>query len=272
MRRSLTLIALLAAAISIDAQWASYPDPSTPRTRDGKPNLTAAAPRTNGKPDLSGVWQAQRGPASAYEGILGAAGAQVQVDLLDTTPSYIDLFVGTKPADEPLTEAGKAAFARNRASVSPSLRCLPTGLPGSMLVFAFKMIQTPREIVMLSEAGDPARQIYIDGRKLPADPDPTWLGTSVGEWNGDTLVVRTSGFKEQSWLDGFGHARTESTVITERYRRRDFGHMDLEVTIEEPKYYSRPISVSSVLNLLPDTDVFETVCAENEKDAAHIKR
>lgn len=273
MRRSLTLVALITGTgMAVFAQWANYRDASTPRTRDGKPNLTAPAPRVNGKPDLSGVWQAQRGAASDYERIIGAAGAQLQVDLFDTAPAYIDIFAGTQPADEPLTEGGKAAMAKNRASVSPSLRCLPTGVPSAMLVFAFKTIQTPREIVMLTEAGDPARQIYIDGRKLPADPDPTWLGTSVGEWDGDTLVVRTSGFKEQSWLDGMGHARTGSTVVTERYHRRDFGHMDLQVTVDEPKYYTRPISVSAALNLLPDTDVFETVCAENEKDAAHIKR
>ena len=273
MRRSFTLVALLAApALAASAQWAKYPDPSTPRTRDGKPNLTAPAPRVNGRPDLSGVWQAQREAVSAYEGVIGAAGAQLQVDLLDTTPSFINLFAGLKPEDEPLTQPGKAALAKNRAGVSPFLRCLPSGLPASLLVFAFKMIQTPREIVMLTEAGDPARQIYIDGRKLPADPDPTWVGTSVGEWNGDTLVVRTSGFKEQAWLDGSGHPRTESTVVTERYHRRDFGHIDLEVTVEEPKYYTRAIAVSSTLNLLPDTDVFETVCAENEKDTAHIKR
>lgn len=265
------LIVMAAAAMTASAQWANYPDASTPRTRDGKANLTAPAPRVNGKPDLSGVWQAQRGSRSEYEAILGAAGTQIQVDLLDTTPAYIDLFAGTKPADEPLTEAGKAALAKNRAGVSPTLRCLPTGVPGSMLIYAFKTIQTPRELIMLTEGGDPARQIYIDGRKLPADPDPAWEGTSVGVWDGDTLVVRTTGFKEQSWLDGSGHPRTESTVITERYRRRDFGHMDLALTIDEPKYYTRPITVTSVLNLLPDTDVFETVCAEDEKDAAHIK-
>lgn len=269
----LTLAGLIAAgAIAASAQSANYPDPSTPRTRDGKPNLSALAPRLNGKPDLSGVWQAQRGARSAYEDILGAGGAEVQVDLLDTTPAFIDVFAGIKPADEPLTEAGKAALAANRRGVSPFLHCLPTGLPGSLFVYALKMIQTPREIVMLTETGDPARQIYIDGRKLAADPDPTWMGTSAAEWNGDTLLVRTSGFKQGAWLDGSGHPRTESTLVTERYRRRDFGHIDLDITIEEPKYYTRPISLKSVLNLLPDTDVFETVCAENEKDAGHIKR
>jgi hypothetical protein len=273
MPTSLKSIALLAAtALAASAQFANYPDPSTPRTRDGMPDLAAPAPRLNGKPDLTGVWRAERAPASAYQQVFGASGVGLQVDLFDTTPRFINFFMGTKPGDEPLTEAGKAALTQNRRGDSPTLHCLPEGVPGSLFVFAFKIIQTPREIVQLSETGDPPRQIYIDGRKLPADLDPTWIGTSVGEWDGDTLVVRTSGFIPLAWLDGSGHPRSESTVVNERYHRHDFGHMDLDITIEEPKYYTRPISFSSVLNLLPDTDVFETVCAENEKDAAHLKR
>jgi hypothetical protein len=126
--------------------------------------------------------------------------------------------------------------------------------------------------VTLFEDGDPARQIHTDGRALPKDPQPSWMGYSVGKWEGDTLIVETIGFNEMGWLDIDGHPRSESTRIRETYHRRDFGHMDLEVTIEDPKYYTRPFTVRTTLNLIPDSDVLENVCAENEKDRAHMKQ
>jgi hypothetical protein len=113
-----------------------------------------------------------------------------------------------------------------------------------MFVYAFKMIQAPQEIVLLSETGDPARQIYTDGRSLPNDPESSWMGYSVGKWQGDTLVVESIGFNPKSWLDAFGHARSESMRITERFRRRDFGHMDLQLIVDDPKYYTRPFTVT----------------------------
>ena len=120
--------------------------------------------------------------------------------------------------------------------------------------------------------GDPPRQIYTDGRSLPGDPDPSWMGHSVGTWQGDTLVVQTVGIHTRAWLDGFGHPRSEGMRITERYRRRDFGHMDLEITFEDSKYYTRPFSIKTTLTLMPDTDVLDYVCTENEKDRAHYTK
>jgi hypothetical protein len=140
----------------------------------------------------------------------------------------------------------------------------------STFVYAFKLVQAPQEIVMLTGTGDPPRQIYIDGRKSPKDPDPSWMGYSTARWEGDVLVVETTGFNEKAYLDGSGHPRSESMLITERFHRRDLGHMDLEMTFEDPKYYTRPFSLKTTLNLLPDTDVLEFVCAENERDRAHI--
>lgn len=122
---------------------------------------------------------------------------------------------------------------------------------------------------MLMEDGDPARQIHTDGRSLPPDPQPAWMGYSVGKWEGDTLAVDTTGFNEDSWLDAFGHPRSETMHIRERYTRRDFGHMDLEITIDDPKYYTRPYTFSTQLNLIPYSDVLEFVCAENERDRSH---
>ena len=122
---------------------------------------------------------------------------------------------------------------------------------------------------MIGETPDPPRQIYLDGRALPKDPDPTWLGSSVGKWEGDTLVVQTTGFKEEGWLDNAGHPRSESMLITERFRRRDFGHIDLEIRYEDPKYYTRPFTNKTTLHLIPDSDIIEYVCTENEKDKEH---
>ena len=124
---------------------------------------------------------------------------------------------------------------------------------------------------MLSETGDPPRQIYTDGRELPQNPDPTWMGYSIGKWEGETLVVTTAGFNDRAWLDASGHPRSESMRITERYRRRDFGHLDVEITLDDPKYYTRPFSLKASLTLIPDSDILESVCAENEKDRVHLK-
>jgi hypothetical protein len=115
------------------------------------------------------------------------------------------------------------------------------------------------------------RQIYTDGRKHTPDPPPTWLGYSVGKWDGDTFVVDTVGFNDLSWLDAFGHPHSEDMKITERFQRIDFGHMELQITVDDPKSYTKPIAVKFGLRLLPDTDLIESFCAENEKDVQHLK-
>lgn len=267
-------IAIVMAVITMPlaAQWLNYPDGRTPHTKDGKPNLTAHAPRVNGKPDLSGVWQAERASESELTSVLGPNYTKLQVDSGDLAKYAQDVFWGLKPQEEPLQPEAAAILQQHRALVHPVSRCLPAGVPMGAFIYAFKMIQTPREIVALSGIGDPARQIYIDGRSLPKDPQPSWMGYSIGKWEGDTLAVETIGFTEASWLDGAGHPRGESARVRERYHRRDFGHMDLEVTVEDPKYYTRPFSFKTGLELLPDSDVLEFVCGENERDGAHIGR
>ena len=254
------------------AQWVSYPEARTPRTKEGKPNLTAPAPRLNGKPDLSGLWQAERTPASDYNTVLGKGFTDIQVDTHDITKYVLNVFWGMKPEEEPLRpEAASILKHRQQSPLEyPHTQCLPGSIPLALLVFTFKVIQTPREIVMLAETADPPRQIHTDGRQLPKDPDPTWMGYSIGRWEGDTLVVDTAGLNDRAWLDGFGHPRSEAMHITERYRRRDFGHMDLEITFNDPKYYTRPFTIKTGVRLIPDSDLFEYVCAENEKDRAHL--
>jgi hypothetical protein len=268
------LIAILMAtsALPVGAQWLNYPDADTPRTKDGKPNLTAPAPRMNRKPDLSGVWQAERTPESEFARLLGKDPAKVQIDLNDLTKHAMNVFWGLKPEEEPLRPEAVAIMKQRVHSDSVTSRCLPAGLPASIFILNFKMIQAPQEIVILLEDGDPPRQIHTDGRSLPQDPQPSWMGYSVGKWQGDTLAVETMGFNESSWVDAFGHPRGESMRIRERYRRRDFGHMDLEVTLEDPKYYTRPITIKTRLTLIPDSDVLEFVCDENEKDQTHVEK
>jgi hypothetical protein len=265
----LIAILLLAGALPAAAQWLDYRDARTP-TKNGKPDLTATAPRMNGKPDFSGVWEAERTPVSEYNSFLGERFAQQQVDFNALTKHALDVFWGLKPEEEPVRPEA-VAIQRQRAGVDgPSSRCLPDGLPASLFILSFKIIQTPEEIVMLMGNSAPTRQIHTDGRPLPQDPQPAWMGYSVAKWEGDTLAADTTGFNSDSWLDGFGHPRSETMHIRERYHRRDFGHMDLEITVDDPKYYTRPYTFNTHLNLIPYGDVLEYVCAENEKDRAHM--
>jgi len=268
MKRIALVLSVITAPLA--AQWLDYPDARTPRTKDGKPNLTALAPRLNGKIDLSGVWQAQRTPASELSRVLGTQFLNQQVDSNDLTKFGLDIFWGLRPDEEPIQPAAAAVLMQRRTSDPPVTKCLPASVPAGEFVYEFKMIQTPQEIIALSGAGDPARQIYLDGRPLPKDPQPSWMGYSIGKWEGDILVVETTGVTEAAWLDFSGHPRSQSTRLVERYHRRDFGHMDLEVTVEDPKYYTRSVSFKEILNLLPDSDILEFVCAENEKDRAHM--
>jgi len=254
------------------AQWL-HADPGTPRTRDGKPILTAPAPRLNRNPDLSGVWEAARPTPDSrrsYNGGSASDPLNLQIDQLDVGDIHRNVFFGMKPEEEPLKPEAIAVLSKRRKEQPPQVRCLPQGVPGVMMVYAFKMVQTPRELIMIPESQEPPRQIYLDGRDLPKYPDPTWMGYSTGKWEGDTLVVQTTGFKEEGWLDNVGHPRGQSMLITERFHRRDFGHIDLEIRYEDPTYYNRPFTNKTTLNLIPDSNIIEFVCTENEKDMEHL--
>ena len=260
-----------AALVCAQAQW-NHPDPRTPRTKDGNANLAAPAPRLNGKPDLTGLWQVERTPEHEYTSVLGDDFAKVQIDLHDINKYTLNVFWGVKPEDEPLRPEGAAAYKLHQENplAYPHTQCLPDGVPADLFVMTFKMIQAAREIVLLTELNSPARQIYTDGRPLPQDPLPSWMGYSAGKWEGDTLVVETNGLNDGGWLDGFGHPRSDQMRITERFHRRDFGHMDIEFTFDDAKYYTRPFKLKVAAGLVPDSDLIEYVCNENEKDRAHL--
>jgi hypothetical protein len=273
MKYTALALGIVIASATANAQWLSYPDSRTPRTKDGKPNLTAPAPRTNGKPDLSGVWELDETPMSELKRALPPDFFELQVDVGGASKYVLNLLWDFKPEDDPSRPETKALLeqrGQNGGKDLPTSRCLPGSIPFSLLILPFKIVQTPRQMVMLFEHYDPARQIYTDGRPLPQDPNPSWMGYATGRWQGDTLVVESAGFNDKTWLDAFGHPRSESARLTERYHRHDFGHMDVEVTVNDPKYYTRAFSVKLPFHLIPNSDVLEAVCAENEKDRAHV--
>jgi hypothetical protein len=273
MRRTGRLILGVAAVVACShAQWVKYPTPGIPRTPDGKPNLTAPAPRaSDGKPDLSGVWQVEPTPWPEMKPLVGNLNDLFVPgdDLMEFSKYAINILADFKPDQAPMRPEATAAFRQPRGTNA----CLPQGLPFVYLPPApAKWIQTPGLIAIALEGAANLRQIYMDGRKLPADPQPSWAGYSVGRWESDTLVVDTVGFNDKTRLDAMGHPHSEALREIERYHRRDFGHMDVQVTIDDPKMYTRPFTIKYTKLLLPDTDILEYVCEENEKDAQHLGR
>jgi hypothetical protein len=267
LKNPFLLVLLLGTAVT------GYPQSaSNSRKNNNKLNLSAPSPRLNGRPDLSGVWQARRTPLADYPPPVREVLTRLQVDHDDVTKNYLNIFWGMKPEEEPLRPEAAAIVEefRKRGDDPPSARCLPASLPASLMILVFKMIQAPRETVVLFDDGDPSRQIFTDGRSVPNDISPSWMGYSVGRWQGDIFVVETSGFNDRAALDGAGHPRSEGLRMTERYRRRDFGHMDLDLTLDDSKYYTHPFSLHLDLTLQPDTDIYENVCNENEKDRSHV--
>jgi hypothetical protein len=272
--RNLWMAMVLASVPALGtAQWLNHPTAGIPRTADGKPNLSAPAPHAaDGKPDLSGLWQTESAPPEILKRLIpgdtNGAGEE--------SPSqyFINLFFDIKPEDVPLQPAAAEAFrerARRFSRESPLPHCLPEGMPMvEMAPAPYKIIQNRGLTIMLYERDTTYRQIYTDGRKLPPDPEPTWLGYSVGGWNGDVLVVDSAGYNDRGWLDARGHTHSEALHLTERFHRTDFGHLDVQLTIDDPKTYTRPFTILLKQRLLPDTDLLESFCAENEKDAAHL--
>ena len=266
-------ITLVATGACASGQWVNHPTPGTPRTRDGKPDLSARAPRaSNGKPDLSGIWLAES--ATREELLRFFIGGENNIGEIAPSRYFMNILSDFKPADAPLRPAAAAILQERRAGFAkdiPLTRCLPAGVPlVNALPAPYKLIQTPGVIAMLYEQDTSFRQIFVDGRKLPDDPQPSWYGYSVGKWDGDSLVVDTAGFNDRSWLDAFGHPHTEAMRVTERFQRRDFGHMEVQITVDDPTMYTRPFTIKLHQRLLPDTDLIESFCLENEKDRAHM--
>jgi hypothetical protein len=249
-----TTVALLCGVVSLSAavasaQWLNHPTTGAPRHADGAVNMKAPAPRTaDGRPDFSGVWGWQPG---RYVGSI----------VIDLKLEEI------KPEAAALMRARAETLGRDDPG---QFACLPQGPRQNLYApIPFKIVQTPTLLVILSEDLS-YRQIFLDGRPLPKDPDPSFMGYSTGRWEGDTLVVETIGFKDRTWLDFAGTPHSESLKITERIRRTSFGHLEVVETIDDPEVFTRSFTVTLGAQFSPDTDLLEFVCAENERSRQHF--
>ena len=260
----LLFVAALAMSVSVHAQWLHYPTAGIPRTSDGKPNLSAPAPRTaDGKPDLSGIWQLEPRPCPPE----GCAS--------DYTPGPEFLDFGARLKGGLPYQPWAANLVKERSAElgrdDPVGKCRPGGALRFLTFPPFrKFIQLPGLFLILSERDVTYRQIFTDGRPLPKDPEPTWNGYSTGKWDGDTLVVQTVGLRDDTWLDRNGSPMTSAATLTERFRRVNFGRVEIDVTVDDPKAYTRPWTTRLTQLIVLDTELLDYHCLDNEKDAQHI--
>jgi hypothetical protein len=271
MPRSFTaaVLAAIVAALSqsLSAQWPLYPSPAVPKGPDGKPNLTAPAPRTaDGKPDLSGIWMSQPGtepngppPGRPPLALFGNTGVGFKDDL------------PFQPWARELQRKRSAEFSKG----NPDGLCLPESLLQLHLdPQPLKVVQTPGQIFIIYETNYGLRTIYTDGRPLPPQgvPQPYWYGYSVGRWEGDTLVVETNNYRGDGWLDARGSPLTEAAKMTERFRRANFGQLDIEFTVDDPKAYTRPFTVRIDQRIIADgSEMIEFICHENQQFLKRLK-
>jgi hypothetical protein len=234
------------ASVPAAAQWLNHPTAGIPRLPDGNPDFFAPAPRLpDGRPDISGLW-------------------------LPNDPYVVNAKGGANPPGEvpfqPWAEKVYKERFDNFGIDDPSAYCIPGGVPRVNLIpYPFRIINAPGRVVILYEIYYLWREIFTDGRALPLDPNPTWMGYSVGRWEEDTFVVRSSGFNGKAWLDTEGRPTTDALQVIERFRRTDFGHMDLEIIVTDPKAYTRPWTIRVPLSFYADTEMLEYACAENNK-------
>jgi len=266
---------LASVSPALFAQWPAYPTAGVPKTADGRPDLTGRTPKTlDGHPDLSGIWRfvdspdARPGP-SLPPGV-GSPGIGSPVRGL-----YQFFDIGSTLKDGLPFQPWAQELRRQRVAQdnkdNPDAHCLPIGL---MQLHTHpqprKIIQSPGVIVILYEANAGIRQIFTDGRPLPDNAEPWWYGYSIGKWDGETLVVESNGFRDDVWLDVEGSPLTESGKITERFRRINYGNIEIEVTVDDPKAYTKPWTVQVHHQIMLNTDLIEFVCQENEKDVPHM--
>jgi len=265
----LATVCVLAAPLY--AQWIHYPTAGVPRTRTGAPDLKARAPRTSGKPDLSGMWIQKYKPLPCEKITLGDNGVCAEKEILSTLLVNIaDDLPGGLPYQPWAAELVKKRTAQDGID-DPHSKCMPPNFPRA---YAFphiqKFVQTPGLLIILDEFNASYRQIFTDNRPLPLDPQPSWNGYSVGRWEGDTLLVNSNGFREDLWLDGSGNPLTDAAKLTERFRRPSYGTLEIEITVDDPKAYTKPWTVKQNLSIVLDTEMIDEICLENEKSMLHM--
>jgi len=262
--RNALLVFMAAAPAALFGQWLDYPTPGVPRTPDGKPNLTAPAPRTaDGKPDLSGM----------YGWI--TIGPQCGAKCTDTQISREFINIASSLKNRLPYQPWAAELVKKRSieqGLDPNVHCMPRDAPRIWTDDYYKRVfEVPGRVIILTERNMQYRQIFTDGRPLPKDPNPTWNGYSVGHWEGDTLVVETIGFRDDLWLDAAGNPLTEQAKMTEHIRRPNFGTLEVEITIDDPKAYTAPWTVKINQPLVLDSELIDYYCLENERDSKHMR-
>jgi hypothetical protein len=248
-------------------QWVRYPTAGVPRKADGTPNLTAPPPRLpDGKPDFSGIWHTavinQCVPETGqFCGNTEIGGSPLALNIGRDLP-------GGLPYQPWAAELVKRRFSKD----DPHVRCLPDNPPRTWVMpHLTKAVHTPRLLVLLYEVNAMYRQIFIDGRPLPDDSNPSWNGYSTAAWDRDTLVIRTTGFRDDLWIDMSGAPMTNTATMTERLRRPNFGTLEIEITVDDPKVYTRPWTVSMKQEVMLDTELIDEICLENEKSWQHMQ-
>jgi len=280
----------LLLATPVTAQWLHYPTPRVPKQPNGAPNLSALAPRTvEGKPDLSGIWTAaatlqdtacpptevciRQEPLPIHAIHIGFSSfEQLKPSADGSLPSLLPYqpWAANLVKQRMAAQAAPPARTEKAANIDPHARCLPPNFPRAWALPQYKkIVQTTGLLVILHEFNASYRQIFTDGRPLPVDPQPSWNGYSSGKWVGDTLVVDTIGFRDDLWLDITGNPLTEAAKVTERIRRINYGTLEIQVTVNDPKAYTKPWTVQLNQSIVLDTDLLDDVCLENERDVEH---
>ena len=268
MRLILALFGTLFVSAQLAAQWVDSPTPGVPRRADGTVNMSAPAPRlANGKPDLSGIWMT----AEPNRGARGAGPASDEAgdqQNISASRQMRDIGIdipGGLPYQPWLIPIVKERTA-NEAIDDPHIRCLPDNfLRAYGLPHLLKFVHSPNLLVVLNEMNAGYRQVFTDGRPLPRDPNPSWQGYSSATWSGDTLVIDTIGLRDDTWIDWNGSVLTQAARVREEIRRPDFGHLEITATVDDPKAYTRPWTVTLKQRIVVDTDLIDEICLENEK-------
>ena len=262
---SKSLLVLLAWAVPLAAQWLNYPTLGVPKTPSGLPNLGALASRAaDGHTDFSGIWEADHNVPCPPTGCWD----------MRASPQFFDITEGLKDGlpFQPWAAALRQERMATNGKDDHETKCLPSGVPRMHLHPTFrKIVQLPQLIVLLLERNASYRQIFLDGRPLPEDPQSSWNGYSVGRWEGDTLVVETNGLRDGMWLDRAGTPLTDAARVTERFRRINYGNMEIEVTLNDRKAYRAPWTTTIKEYIVLNTELLDYICLENEKDRSHFK-
>ena len=256
----------LLLAVQAWAQWVHYPTAGVPRNAKKEPNLNAPAPRQAGRPDFSGIWTEVNAKSNCPSG----PPCVLQMGL---PPEARDIGV-LVPGGLPYNDASRKLIERRRLESSkddPHARCTPPNFPRAYALPQFKkLVQTPGLLLMLHEFQGSFRQVFTDGRPLPDVLQPAWSGYSSGKWDGDTLVIESTGFRDGLWLDMLGNPLTDQAKVTERLKRPNYGTLDVEVTIQDPGAYSKAWTVKLNQTIVLDTELMDEICTENERSASHL--